>query len=62
MILALLALLPQSALLYIANFFFIYSIIFSRAEHQFLAGFSMSIFDTVTDIYAEKSLTQKINK
>ncbi len=52
----LLFLLPQGALLYLSELFFVYSVIFERAELRPLSVQSYAMFEYVSDLYAKKSL------
>ncbi len=53
---ALLLLLPQGTLLYLSQLFFVYSVIFERAELRPLSVQSYAAFEYVSDLYAKKSL------
>jgi hypothetical protein len=50
-----LILLPQSVLLYFAELFFVYSVIFHRNDHVIASQYSYSVFSTLSDAYAQKS-------
>ncbi len=54
----LLSLLSKSILLYLAEFFFVYSVILYRLEFVQASKYSIYLFDKVTAIYAQKSVTQ----
>lgn len=53
----LLSLLSKSVLLYLAEFFFVYSVILYRLEFVQASKYSMYLFDKVTAVYAQKSVT-----
>lgn len=57
MITSFLLLLPASILFPIAQFFFVYSVIFDRAEYNMFSYQSYQIFEYVSDVYAKKLLT-----
>ncbi|MBP6888324.1 MAG: hypothetical protein KBC21_01355 [Candidatus Pacebacteria bacterium] len=48
--------LPSSALLYVAQLFFVYSVIFGRAELDLLSSQAYQAFDYFSQMYAEKSV------
>lgn len=56
MITILLLLLPQSFLLYLSEFFFVYSVLFERIEVPILSQQSYAAFEYFSDAYAKKSL------
>ncbi len=57
---SILVLLPQSLLLYFAELFFVYSVIFYRNDQIIMSHYSYSVFSTLTDAYAQKII--KISK
>ncbi len=54
-----LLLLPKAVLLYIAEFFFVYSVIFHRMDIPFASYMSLEAFNAVSEIYAQKTVTHK---
>ncbi len=54
MITMLLLLLPQPVLLYLSQFFFVYSVLFERAEVSIFSQQSYAAFEYFSDAYAKK--------
>jgi len=52
--------LPTPALLYIAQLFFVYSVIFDRAEYSILSSQMYQGFSYFSQLYAKKSVARPV--